>query len=1294
MMRLQRNIASALLLAGLLWAGPVRAQIGLELSLLGTFDGGQGEGAAEISAYDPANQQLYVVNSTHGGLDIVDLSDPAAPVLITTVDISSFGASANSVAVKNGIVAVAVAGEAIDANGTVVLLDASGDVLGSAEIGVLPDMLTFTPDGTKVLVANEGQPSDDYLTDPEGSVSIIDVATRTVRTADFAAFNSQRDELVTSGVRIFGGPDGGPASTVAQDLEPEYIAIAADGTTAYVALQENNAIAIVDIASATVQDIVPLGFKDHSRSGNGLDASNRDDAINIRTWPILGMYQPDALVAYTVDGETFLVSANEGHARDYDGFSEETRVADLALDPTAYPNAALLQDDVHLGCLKTTTATGDEDGDGDIDQIYSYGARSFSIWNAAGELVFDSGDDIGRITAALIPEGFNSNDGLTDGFDDRSDDKGAEPEGVALGTIGERTYAFIGLERTGGVMVYDITRPQHAFYVAYVNDRDSVNGTGSVAPEGLIFIPAADSPNGQNLVVVSNEISGTISIFSAVQTTGDFALTVLHNNDGESKLVHAGEGQEEFGGAARFKTLVDELKVAATVAGRGVLMLSSGDNFLAGPEFNASLQLPEGMPFFDGVAMDFIGYDAVAIGNHDFDFGPDVLAAFVRSYGHTQPPYLSANLDFSAEQSLQELVDQGRIAASVVAWVRGQRIGIVGATTPTLNFISSPRNVVINEVQSSVQAEIDALTADGIDKIIVISHLQGIAKDIELAGQLHGVDLMIAGGGDDLLANDDNALIPGDESAGPYPHVVQDADGQEVFIATTEGQYRYVGRLTVAFDDSGRIVSVGDDVGPVRVAGGSHADAVLPNPEVQAQAIDPVVAATADLAGHIVGVSEVALDGRRDQIRTQETNQGNLIADALLWQAHQLADEFGVKAPDVALQNGGGVRNASLIPAGDISELTTFSMVPFTNFLTVVADLPAAQFKEIMENAVSQVENTSGRFAQIAGFSMVWNPESPAQVLDDNGAVTTPGSRIEAITLDSGRRIVAGGRVVSDEPVSIVSLNFSVAGGDQYPFRGAPFVQLGITYQQALANYIGEALNGRITAAAYPAGGEGRIVTGPADVAEVDESRRAELVITVQGDEGEDVAGLTVQLSRAIAGRVPDYQWSATADESGTAHLTISGLGRRRVAGYYVAKAVDADGKTAANWHSIPVNNGRVIHLVLSLDGTIVSILEAPLAKTVAVPFKTTLAPNFPNPFNPNTQIAFTLAEPMQVRLTIYNVLGQQISTLAQGFHPAGLHQYEWNGQDDRGRTASSGIYFYRLNHAKGVLLRQMLLLK
>ena len=492
----------------------------LNLRLIGRYETGIfDDSAAEIVAHDADNQRLYVVNGAQNKIDVLDITDPSSVSLISQID----AANPNSVAYSNGVIAVASANDDEDSDGQVLFFDKDGNSLGSITVGNLPDMLTFTPDGSKLLVANEGE-AGDTATDPLGSISIIDmsngVAGASETNLDFTAFDSSLNDLIAAGVRIF------PGKSVSEDVEPEYIAVSADGAFAFVTLQENNAVAVVDISNEEILDILPLGTKDHSVDGNGFDASDRDDAINIQTHPVLGLYMPDSIASYDADGQTYFVTANEGDARD-----EDDRIKDLTLDPTAFPDAATLQEDENLGRLEVSTIDGDTDGDGDFDQLFSYGSRSFTIWDADGNVVFDSGDQFEQITASLLPDDFNSSNDDNDDFDSRSDAKGPEPEGVTIGEVAGKTYAFIGLERIGGIMVYDVSNPANAEFVQYVNTRDfsvaaDTSAAGDLGPEGIAFIAAEDSPNGIPLLAVGNEVSGTTAIFelltpiSAIQGAG------------------------------------------------------------------------------------------------------------------------------------------------------------------------------------------------------------------------------------------------------------------------------------------------------------------------------------------------------------------------------------------------------------------------------------------------------------------------------------------------------------------------------------------------------------------------------------------------------------------------------------------------------------------------------------------------------------------------------------------------------------------------------------------------------
>lgn len=553
-------------------------------------------------------------------------------------------------------------------------------------------------------------------------------------------------------------------------------------------------------------------------------------------------------------------------------------------------------------------------------------------------------------------------------------------------------------------------------------------------------------------------------------------LTVLHNNDGESRLIDAGGDLTDFGGVARFATKVGKLRREAVSKVRGTgkkasVLISSGDNFLAGPEFSASLVRNEatGEPYYDSIALSMIGYDAMTIGNHEFDFGPDVLAEFIDGFGG-DTPFLSANLDFSGEPRLQALEDAGIIAGSIIAKKKGEEIGIVGATTELLPTISSPRNVEVEAVLPAVQAEVAALKAKGVDKIILSSHLQGINSELELIESLTDVDVVIAGGGDELLTNPGDLLVPGDDTVtpfGPYPVMARDAEGASVPVVTTPGNYKYVGKLTVGFNSDGQIVRVKPRSGLERVASRNQQDGVKSKPAIQNLVVEPVMEAVQALAENVIGQTAVTLNGQTSQVRTRETNAGNLIADALLWQARKVAGDFGVPQPEISLQNGGGIRNDLVVPPGPITELDTFTWLPFSNFTSVVEDVERSTLKAILEHVVTDAPAVAqGKFAQIGGFRYTYSPAAAV------------GSKVRNVTLDDGTVIVQNGSVVAGPALTVATIDFLARGGDGYPFGPVDFTPVGVSYQQALANYITapDGLNGQVTAADYPEGGEGRIV--------------------------------------------------------------------------------------------------------------------------------------------------------------------------------------------------------------------------
>jgi YVTN family beta-propeller protein len=1150
----------------------------IALAPIGTYTAGQ-VGAAEIVTYDPVGQVLYVINGATDEVDIVDISDPTAPTKTGALDLTTFGAAPTSADFYSygtdpgqGLLAVSVENANTQAPGQVVFFDRDGNVVRYVRVGPLPDMVTFTPDGTNVLVANEGEPSEDYTVDPEGSISIINVSTPEelgqwniflplvanddaaaavttqtepdtpdgstrvtplVKTATFTSFNDQADALRAAGVRIFG-----PGATLAEDLEPEYIAVAPDGQTAYVTLQENNAVAVVDIANATVTSIVPLGTKDYSLAANALDASDRDNTINITTWPVKGMYQPDAIATYQAGGMTYLVTANEGDARDYDGFSEEFRIEDLTLDTSVFTDAATLQAEENLGRLRVTNTLGDTDDDNEFEELYAYGARSFSIWDASGSLVYDSANEFEQITAAAYPDYFNANYDDDDNvfeFDARSDDKGPEPEGVTTGVVDGRTYAFIGLERIGGVMVYDVTDPNAPAFVQYINTANFtgsiVDGSaGDVSPEGLIFIPAGESPTGQPLLVVTHELSGTTTVFSITTSPGATTLTLLHNNDGETGLLpttetvdqNGSDVEVEVGGIAAFKTVTDREIGEATNAGNSVVMVYAGDAFLASATLQCSFPIDSAEEIFDATGQRQLPYTAHILGNHEFDYAPDFLSRFIRGFdtgsGITQP-FLSANLDFSSEPILNELVDpdgliegtpeNNQVIGKSMIYTdpnTGATFGIVGATTPALASVSSPRNVqVVADTVRAVQAEIYRLQALGVNKIIFVSHLQDVQNDRQLIQQLQGLDVAVAGGGDDFLVSDDVnqdlQLLPGQEAAdieGTYPLTETDVLGNTVYIVTSIDKYRFLGRLDVQFDALGNVTGIDTSESyPRRVVIQSATtdslgitDAVTPDAALVTSVNDPVTACLDTFSNTTIAYTEILFDVSRDGVRGGENNMGNLVADAFMdsydrYRANTSLPEQSLTNPVVAIQNGGGIRQnaGDVLPRsgtvpGPITQLDTIDVLPFNNFISVVQEVSPTLLLETLDNI-----STSGIY-HVANLKLTYTTTTV------NGETRYLIDDITLVNTDSSEELlVENGAVVPGAPDVTVVTNSFVA---EREFASAPnqsFLEdnsgFRILYEQPLREYLltfpSDTVNG-FTGPTIPSGdpryqpgGEGRI---------------------------------------------------------------------------------------------------------------------------------------------------------------------------------------------------------------------------
>ncbi len=1115
----------------------VKAQINPQF--IGRYSTGiYDKAAAEITAYDDATKRMFVLNGPDTSIKVVDISKPANPVQINTISIKPYGIDLTSIACMNGVLAVSVINQlGKTENGHVVFFNASTlAFMSKVDVGANPDMLTFSPNGKMVLVANEGEPNSDYTIDREGSISIIDVskgiATLTqneVKTAGFTDFNGTN---IDWRIKITGKIQSGGTflrnSTIAEDLEPEYIAVSDDSKTAWATCQENNCLAEIDLTTAKVTKLIPLGFKNHNLTGNGLDASDNGATINIRNFPVFGMYMPDAIASYKIGDTTFLVTANEGDARADWGAAnnEEIRFGNAAyvVDTAKFggaTNVAALKASSAMGRLNLTRAFGDFNKDGKYDSAFCYGARSFSVWNSVtGKLAWDSKDQFEQRLAVLYPANFNASH-TSNTIDTRSDDKGPEPEAVVIGKILDSMYAFVGLERIGGIMIYNITNPNKPYFVNYINTRNfsvtpssgNLTTVGDLGPEGLVFIPKSKSPNGQDLLLVSNEVSGTVAI---IQLNGKstFQMQILHSSDMESGVAAVND-------APNYAAIVDKLEDLHT----NTLILSSGDNVLPGPFLSAgedpSLQTPlrsTASSYFKGTQaqrpalgrpdiaiMNIIGFNASAFGNHEFDLGTGDLngqiGVDIRSSGAdkrwlgAQFPFVSSNLDFSKDVNLNYLFtnqilrdtafrtpvnitansQKKGIAPSVIIERNGQKIGIVGATTQALAKISSPGFTSVKGPQVDdmpalagiLQPVIDSLIAkEGVNKIILLAHLQQIANEKALAPLLNHVDIIISGGNHAYTADGNDRLLAGHTATEKYPIFTKSKSNDPMVILNTTSEWKYVGRFVCDFDVNGKLlvekldsnvngVYASDSI-TVKALWGNTANAFAAgtkgaNVSTLCRAVGLVISSK---DGNIIGKTNVFLEGRRNFVRTEETNLGDLTSDANLWYAKKYDPKV-----TISLKNGGGIRSAigyvnsvgsnvklertqsnpqAGKSAGDISQLDVENSLRFNNSLVIVT-VSAAGVKRLIEHGISATRPgvTPGQFPQVGGISFSYD------------TTKSTGNKIwSMVTIDTLGKptdtLVKYGKLVGDtsRTFKIVTLNFlanpsfsgSSVGGDNYPF--------------------------------------------------------------------------------------------------------------------------------------------------------------------------------------------------------------------------------------------------------------------
>ncbi|QZZ23510.1 5'-nucleotidase C-terminal domain-containing protein [Leptothermofonsia sichuanensis E412] len=602
-------------------------------------------------------------------------------------------------------------------------------------------------------------------------------------------------------------------------------------------------------------------------------------------------------------------------------------------------------------------------------------------------------------------------------------------------------------------------------------------------------------------------------------TVQAFTLNLLHFSDGESSLLTrtvsatATTPAFNYSGAGLFADLIDRQRNASSTDFD--LLVTAGDNFLAGPQFEASLRLPVGQMFYDARALELFNIDVGGIGNHEFDFGPDVLARFIDPSGSGVGfrPFVSANLIIPDDSPLKGLIQPSAIVTKTVNGVE-ERVGVVGVTTPLLRTISSPGNIgAIGDASNTpgfanlvntVQAEVDRLTAQGVDKIVLVSHLQNINEEKALAGRLQNVDIIVAAGSDTRLANPDDLLLPlsGETAVPSYPLIYNSQTGQQVssladlpagvaplLIVSTDGEYKYLGNLQVEFEN-GIITSILEPgSGPKR---NTNLDGLTPRADLVSEVQNPVAAFVNDLRQTVVGITNVPLDSLRTEVRAKSTLAGSLIADAIRDAARDGAASVGLDPANilVGIQNGGGIRNdRRFLPGDSISEFDTFDILPFSNFVTVVTGITAGELLEILERSVASQTapdvGGGGQFLQLSGLEVVYDVTRAAQVVTVDGVITNPGSRILSILLDPENDragqflfdIAQGGFLVDpSQPLfDLATIDFTARGGDNFATltnmsQDRKFILPGVTYQAALERYIREDLQGTIDAADIPSG--------------------------------------------------------------------------------------------------------------------------------------------------------------------------------------------------------------------------------
>ncbi len=829
--------------------------------------------------------------------------------------------------------------------------------------------------------------------------------------------------------------------------------------------------------------------------GAGFDSSDRDvdgssgagnRYLPISGLPVYSLTMPDGIATYTdSQGRQFLLAVGEGDSREYqpdigDVFYDLTRASDsTVINGTAFrdhPGVSALNAAFNTATgisrtrLNLLNDYGDITGDGLIDKPFSIGSRSLRIYDDKGNVVFDSSSALEDLANSL---------GLMAG--NRDDDKGTEPEMVEIATVAGRTYAFVALERTttSVAAVFDVSDPYNVVAV------DPVVFPGTNRIEGITFLRSdGGEPAG---LIASSEGNDKVSVTAATPLApgSAFKLQLFHLSDQEGNISALDDAPRLSGVLNALRA--EDIDLDGIPGFAGTLTLSSGDAWIPGLFYGASAQAYGAVGRGDVLIQNALGIQAIAFGNHEFDQGTAVIKDLIggnsaSGFSGTAFPYLSGNLNFATDANLAGLVvpdgqapKANSITSSVVFNVNGEKVGVVGATTPTLRTISSPGNGIgiapapfspnptpaeLDALAAEIQADVDALLAAnaGLNKVILLAHMQLLGIEQALAERLRHVDIIVGGGSNTRLFDSNDQARPGDSTQGVYPIIKTDADGKPVAVVNTDGNYKYLGRLVLDFDASGTIIPTSYDP---TVSGAYRTDAAgLAALDAEAF-IDARVQEVADNLREMIvaqesewfGVSEVFLNGNRNPgVRSEETNLGNLTADANLAYARAIDPSVVI-----SLKNGGGIRNSigqSVVPTGSvdgkpqllptaavfdaqgnvvkpeggISRNDIANALSFNNGLSLVS-VTAAELKALIEHGIAAGVN-QGRFPQVSGLAFSYDLTRPS------------GERILSLAIEDATGkdldlVVRNGFIVGDPNRSfrMVTLDFlAKSDGDGYPF--------------------------------------------------------------------------------------------------------------------------------------------------------------------------------------------------------------------------------------------------------------------